>query len=134
MVADYRGAFRRRWRERLESMTLEERERVRAGVWRHARCGREIIGTCALLQAGDGRCEVSKMAVTDGFKGHGIGRQLLSAVIGEFKALDGDVLFLETNSILKPAIALYESAGFVHSANPSESPYTRSDVYMVYQG
>jgi ribosomal protein S18 acetylase RimI-like enzyme len=87
-----------------------------------------------LLKKEGGRYEVSKMAVTDGFKGHGIGRKLLKAVIDEFALLDGDVLFLETNSVLKPAIALYESSGFVDRPPPAESPYQRSDVYMVYQG
>ena len=99
-----------------------------------ARCGTKIIGTCALIKESHGHYEVSKMSVTDDFKGLGVGRQLLRAVIDEFAALGGDVLFLETNSILRPAIALYESAGFAHSNPPSRSPYTRSDVYMVYRG
>jgi hypothetical protein len=37
-IRGHRGAFRHRMRERWESMTPEERERVRAGVWRHSRC------------------------------------------------------------------------------------------------
>ena len=99
-----------------------------------ARSGKKIIGTGALIRGEHGRYEVSKMAVTDGFKGLGVGRRLLRAVIDEFTALGGAELFLETNSVLKTAIALYESAGFVHGTCPADSPYARSDVYMVYRG
>ncbi|WP_292137254.1 hypothetical protein [Brevundimonas sp.] len=38
-------------------------------------------------------------------------------------------LYLETNSALKPAIALYESFGFVHLP-PRPTPYARADVFM----
>ena len=37
-----------------------------------ARSGAQIIGTCALIHEHDGRYEVSKMSVTDGYKGLGI--------------------------------------------------------------
>ncbi len=99
-----------------------------------ARRGREIVGTCALVNAGDGRYEFTKMAVTADCQGLGIGRQLLEAGIDAYTALKGRELFLETNSVLKPAIKLYESAGFVHAPPPHASGYERANVYMVYQG
>lgn len=99
-----------------------------------ARTGAEIIGTCALINDGDGRYELSKMSVTDGYQGLGVGRRLLTTTIQAFEAIGASVLFLETNSILIPAIALYESAGFAHTPPPARSPYARADVYMVYRG
>ena len=94
----------------------------------------EIVGTCALLKEGN-RFELSKMAVTEGYQGLGIGRRLLRAAIQEFVARSGGELFLETNSILAPAIALYESVGFAHEGRPAgPSTYARSNVYMVYRG
>ena len=92
----------------------------------------EIVGTCALLKAGEGRYELSKMAVTTRHQGLGLGRRLLEAVVAEYRSREARELFLESNSSLKPAIALYESAGFVHAPRPAPSHYARSDVYMVY--
>jgi DNA-binding MarR family transcriptional regulator/GNAT superfamily N-acetyltransferase len=93
-----------------------------------------IVGTCALLAAGDGRFELSKMAVTGSHQGLGIGRRLVEAVIAEYLSRGARELFLESNSKLTPAITLYESAGFVHAPRPAPSHYERSDVYMVYVG
>jgi DNA-binding MarR family transcriptional regulator/GNAT superfamily N-acetyltransferase len=93
-----------------------------------------IVGTCSLLNAGDGRFELSKMAVTAGHRGLGIGRKLLEATIAEYLSRGARELFLESNSKLTPAISLYESAGFAHAPRPAPSHYERSDVYMVYVG
>ena len=93
-----------------------------------------IVGTCALLDAGDGRFELAKMAVTGSHQGLGIGRRLIEAAIAEFLARGARELFLESNSKLRPAITLYESSGFVHAPRPAPSHYERSDVYMVYVG
>ncbi|HEX8754837.1 MAG TPA: helix-turn-helix domain-containing GNAT family N-acetyltransferase [Steroidobacteraceae bacterium] len=93
-----------------------------------------IVGTCALLNAGDTRFELSKMAVTAGHQGLGIGRRLIEAAIAEYVSRGARELFLESNSKLTPAISLYESAGFVHAPRPAPSHYERSDVYMIYVG
>lgn len=94
----------------------------------------KIVGTCALINDGDGVYELSKMAVTANCQGLGLGRRLLDACIGAYKAhAGGRLLFLETNSVLKPAIKLYESAGFEHARSPHASLYERADVYMVYR-
>ena len=98
-----------------------------------ARLGDEIVGTCALMKAGDGRFELSKMAVTERFQGRRIGRQLLVAAIARFQQLNGRELFLQSNSILTPALTLYEAHGFVHAPRPEgPSHYHRGNVYMVY--
>ena len=93
-----------------------------------------IVGTCALLNAGEGRFELSKMAVTAGHQGLGIGRKLIETVIAEYLSRGARELFLESNSKLTPAITLYETAGFAHTPRPAPSHYERSDVYMVYVG
>jgi ribosomal protein S18 acetylase RimI-like enzyme len=98
-----------------------------------ARCGEGIVGTCALQKIGDGKFELSKMAVNEKFQGAGIGRRLLEAAIAQCKRYPGFELILETNSSLKQAIHLYESAGFVHATRPDgPSHYKRADVYMIY--
>jgi GNAT superfamily N-acetyltransferase/DNA-binding MarR family transcriptional regulator len=97
-----------------------------------ARYRGRIVGTCALLNAGSARFELSKMAVTSGYQGLGIGRKLIAAVIADYLERGARELFLESNSKLTPAVTLYESAGFVHAPRPEPSHYERSDVYMVY--
>jgi putative acetyltransferase len=90
------------------------------------------VGCCALLSMGEHEFELSKLAVAPAHQGKGIGRQLMEAAIKTAKAAQARRLYLETNHILKPAIALYESLGFRH-LDPGEvtpSPYDRADVYM----
>ena len=91
-----------------------------------------ILGCCALLRISEHEFEVAKMAVAARHQGRGIGRRLLSAAIDEARKLGASRLYLETNQILKPAIALYESLGFqpIDPARINPSPYARADVYM----
>ncbi|UAA38361.1 bifunctional helix-turn-helix transcriptional regulator/GNAT family N-acetyltransferase [Paraneptunicella aestuarii] len=109
-----------------------------------ARYNDEIVGTCALLKsdytglsqdASKKNCfELTKMAVTEKYQGLKIGRKLMEAVIDAFHKSGGDLLFLESNSRLKPALHLYESMGFVHKPKLDNSHYQRADVYMEYVG
>jgi GNAT superfamily N-acetyltransferase len=66
------------------------------------------------------------------YQGAGIGRRLLHAVIEEGRSAGTLRLYLETNHVLKPAIRLYESAGFKHmdASRITPSPYARADIYM----
>ena len=99
-----------------------------------ARLERDIVGTCALIKAGPRRYELSKMAVTERFQGWHIGQRLMTASIALFETLRGKELYLESNSILTPALTLYEANGFVHARRPGgPSHYVRADVYMVYR-
>lgn len=96
--------------------------------------GERAVGTVALRHDGGGIYELTKMAVEPGLRGTGIGRALLLAAIGEYRALDGRELYLESSAVLEPAIALYASAGFVHHPAPRPgSHYARADVHMVWE-
>ncbi|MDQ1153878.1 GNAT family N-acetyltransferase [Brevundimonas sp. SORGH_AS_0993] len=83
----------------------------------------QTVGCCALIRIEDG-LEVAKMTVAPAARGQGLARRLLEACEAAAKRL-----YLETNSGLAPAIALYESFGFVPlPARPT--PYARADVFM----
>lgn len=98
-----------------------------------ARLGAAVIGTCALLREAPGVYELSKMGVGEAFRGLGAGRRLLAAAVAEFHRRRGRTLFLESNSSLKPALRMYEQAGFVLQPTiRSGSHYARADVYMIY--
>ncbi|WP_336977368.1 GNAT family N-acetyltransferase [Brevundimonas nasdae] len=88
----------------------------------------EAVGCCAMVPTDDG-VEVCKMTVTPAARGLGLARRLLDACDAAARQAGSDRLYLETNSALKPAIALYESAGFVHLP-PRPTPYVRADVFM----
>lgn len=98
--------------------------------------GEEVVGTCALMPDEEpGVFELTKMAVTGGHQGLGIGRKLMEAAIAEYKALGGTTLFLESQRRLQAALKLYESVGF--EMQPGVKPgshYQRADVYMIYRG
>ncbi len=90
----------------------------------------EVVGTCALLMHGDGVGELAKMAVTPSAQGLGAGRRLGEAVIERARSRRVRRLFLESNSRLIPALALYRSLGFVELQREQPSPYERADTYM----
>ncbi len=99
-----------------------------------AALGEDIVGTCALMPAGEGTYELTKMAVDESRQGLGIGRALMEAAIAAFRRRGGRTLFLETNSKLVPAIRLYETMGFEHQpARKADSHYVRADVYMIWR-
>jgi N-acetylglutamate synthase-like GNAT family acetyltransferase len=89
----------------------------------------EAVGCAALLKMPDGGYEVAKMTVSETLRGTGMGRLLMERCI-EAGAEDGvSRLYLETNSGLAPALALYRATGFKDLA-PTETDYVRADVFM----
>ena len=87
------------------------------------------VGACALVKHGNNEYELSKMAVSPKAQGQKIGQLLAEKIIATAKDLGITKLYLITNSILKPAIALYEKLGFKHVQNFT-SVYARGDVKM----
>lgn len=90
----------------------------------------EAVGCCALLALSDGGFELAKMAVSDAYKGRGLGRALMAAAVERARAAGAPRLYLETNSGLAPALALYRSFGFREIEPETPSPYARADVIM----
>ncbi|MES2739431.1 MAG: helix-turn-helix domain-containing GNAT family N-acetyltransferase [Pseudomonadota bacterium] len=95
----------------------------------------QVVGTCALLRPDAERFELSKMAVTAPCQGLGVGRRLIERALARFEASGARLLFLESNSKLTPALALYQSVGFVHATPPAGGThYHRANVYMEWRG
>ena len=89
----------------------------------------EPIGCAALLALPDGGVELAKMTTVDAARGTGVGRALIAAAIARARAMGAPRVYLETNSSLAPALALYRSSGFVDLPK-RETPYARADVFM----
>jgi putative acetyltransferase len=92
----------------------------------------EAVGCCALMAMADGGFEVAKMAVAEPHQGKGLGRALMAACIERAKASGAPRLYLETNSALVPARALYRGFGFqeLTGMRRGASDYARVDVWM----
>ena len=87
------------------------------------------VGTCALLNAGDGSYELAKMAVGEEAQGKGIGYLLGAAILEKAGELGAARVFLESNTSLEPAINLYRKLGFERYVGGA-SPYERSNIQM----
>lgn len=92
--------------------------------------GEEVVGTVALIQRGEGVYELSKMAVTERYQGLRIGQKLMYNCI-HFAGQSGwEKLFLDSNTVLTPAITLYHKVGFKEIPVPEDTPYERCNIRM----
>lgn len=89
----------------------------------------EIVGTCALIKLDDNTYELVKMAVAETAQGKGIGWLLGQAAINKARELKAETIFLESNTILKPAINLYQKLGF-RKVVGQPSSYQRCNIQM----
>ena len=87
------------------------------------------VGTCALIKMENGTFELSKMAVSPSVRGKGIGYLLGQHMIKMAKKMGAKALYLESNTILKPAIQLYYKLGF-QKVSRRPSPYARCNIQM----
>ena len=92
----------------------------------------EPVGVCALRKLDDPYYdyEMAKMAVSPKAQGKSIGWLLGRAIIEKARSLGARNVFLESNTILKPAISLYEKLGFKKVVN-RPSPYERANIQMA---
>lgn len=72
----------------------------------------QIIASVGLHPQEPGICELRKMYLLPEHRGHGIGRALLNHAIAKARDLGFSEIRLETASVLKEAVAMYERAGF----------------------
>ena len=91
--------------------------------------GGEPVGVCALVKMDDVTFELAKMAVTPRVQGRGIGFILGRAAIVAARERGAQRVYLESNTNLAPALALYRKLGF-QSIPSRPSPYQRADIQM----
>ena len=101
----------------------------RGGYIAIALSGDEVVGTCALQKMENDHWELAKMAVAPSSKGQGVGLRLGQEIIAQARARGGHRLFLESNTVLTPAINLYRKLGFV-PVDAGPSPYERCNIQM----
>ena len=92
---------------------------------------KEPVGVCALLKMDDPiyEYELAKMAVSPAVQGKNIGLLLGKAAIEKARSLGAKKLYLESNTILEPAINLYHKLGFKRVVGHA-TPYERCNIQM----
>lgn len=91
----------------------------------------EPLGVCALCKMDDPvyDYELAKLAVSPHAQGKGIGLALCRTAIEKAREQGAKKLFLESNTLLKPAIHLYQKLGFRELAEYHPA-YARGDIQM----
>lgn len=91
----------------------------------------EPVGVCALMKMNDPDYdyEMGKMAVSPKAQGKNIGGLLAQAIIRSAKELGASNIYLESNTVLKSAINLYQKIGF-QKISGRPSPYKRVNIQM----
>lgn len=91
----------------------------------------EPVGVCALIKMNnpDYDFEMAKMAVSPKAQGKNIGWLLGRAIVAAAKEMGAKKIYLESNTILKPAINLYYKLGF-EKVFGLETPYKRCNIQM----
>ena len=88
-----------------------------------------IVGSCGIDPEQDGACELRKMYLRRDVRRQGLGKRLLSRAIAFARGRGFSRIELETASVLREAISLYESAGF--RPLPGRSRVARCDRAFV---
>lgn len=137
----YKSAFvdlNREWIERyfrIEPMDLAQLEDPGAIL----RAGGEIffvvedgsaVGTCAMIPHGPGEFELAKMAVDTSARGRGYGDVLMKEALAWARGRGAARVVLLSNTILEPAIALYNKHGFRTSRLGPHPDYERCNIEM----
>jgi DNA-binding MarR family transcriptional regulator/GNAT superfamily N-acetyltransferase len=89
------------------------------------------LGVCALIKMDDPDYdfELAKMAVSPKAQGKNMGWLLGQAVIKAAKEMGASKIYLESNTLLKPAIQLYYKMGF-QKVTGRPTPYKRANIQM----
>jgi len=109
LAALHAAAFRRGWSEdEVERLLLDRR--VLAHKAMH---GRELAGFIMSRTAAD-EAEILSVTVTARWRGRGVASRLLALHLRRLAGLSIRTVFLEVEEANKPALRLYDRAGFRH--------------------
>ncbi|MFH7566056.1 GNAT family N-acetyltransferase [Oceanimonas smirnovii] len=98
-----------------------------------ARLNGEIVGGAGIAPLGN-ICELKKLFLLPGARGHGLGRQLAEACLAFATERGFTACYLDTLGNMTAAIRLYEQLGFQHLEAPLvASEHGGCDVWMLKQ-
>jgi putative acetyltransferase len=99
--------------ESVHALDVDRLRHPQITFW-SAWAGEQLAGCGALKQLDAARGELKSMRVADDFLGRGVGKAMLTHLMGEARARGFRSLWLETGSspAFVPALRMYEAAGF----------------------
>jgi putative acetyltransferase len=89
-----------------------------------------IIGAYGLYPVEEQTCELRKMYLQKAHRGKGLGKLLLEDALSKARQLGFERMVLETAAVLKEAIALYKSYGFIQY-NPQHMSSRCDQAYLL---
>ena len=101
----------------------------KGGMIFYAQYNGKIVGTASLIKMDTNTFELSKMAVTDGVQGLGIGNKLMEHCLAVAREKGIQKIILYSNRKLLPAIYLYKKYGF-QEVSLESGVYERADIKM----
>lgn len=134
--------FNREWIEKhfaIEAMDIAQLESPYARILEP---GGEIFfvleeghpaATCAMVPHGPGCFEIAKMAVTPRARGRGYGDLMMKTAIRWAIAKHASRIVLLSNTVLAPAISLYQKHGFQTTRLGPHPDYERCNIEMVLE-
>jgi len=90
----------------------------------------EVQGTCAVLCHSADECEIAKMAVAASARGRGYGDLLMEASLAFAREIGSRRVVIVSNTVLSPAIRLYQKHGFVEVPLASDGRYRRANIRL----
>lgn len=90
------------------------------------------VGSGALINEGNGKFELAKMAVTEAYRGRGIGREIAERLITVARATGAREVELVSARLLPAATPLYRKLGF-REIPLGDVPYARADIRMTME-
>lgn len=90
------------------------------------------VGSGALINEGGGKIELAKMAVTEAYRGRGIGRSIAERLITIARSMGAREVELLSARVLPAATPLYRKLGF-REVPLGENPYARADIRMTLE-
>lgn len=92
--------------------------------------GTEVLGTCAVVPHEPGVYEIAKMAVSPEARGKGYGDLLMDATMEFARRAGARRIVIVSNTVLAPAIRLYEKHGFVRVPLDAHERFVRANIRL----
>jgi len=90
----------------------------------------QVQGTCAVLPHELGVYEIAKMAVDPAARGKGYGDLLMEASVDFARRVGARRVVIVSNTVLAPAIRLYEKHGFVRVPLDEHERFARANIRL----
>ena len=89
-----------------------------------------VQGTCAVVPHEPGIFEIAKMAVSAGARGRGYGDLLMEASVEFARRAGARRVVIVSNTVLAPAIRLYQKHGFVRVPLDQHERFARANIRL----